>query len=315
MQKKLLRTARVLVALTGILLLAPAGPAGSSAELALPPVPPLHLSGSATRRKPEDIRLVWPEMLPVTPAKVKVYRVSHPRLTTSWETRALAALQVAQEGTSVLKVACAGRAGDWRLTMYSSGAMHLKRAGRSQSAGKDYPDPRRSQEIARTFLKKRGLWEDNATFSRVVDNTKGAYVMSVGFKCHVDGIPVRGPGARIIVGIGAGGHVRTVYKSWPVIQKGTEYPILSPKEAVDNFEKGQGYFPWESQGKVTSLELAYWAPPRMGTEYLLPAYIVTFRLPRGKEDLVGYLPAVKKEYIKKDKDKISTTKPSTSPAR
>ena len=84
--------------------------------------------------------------------------------------------------------------------------------------------------------------------------------------------------------IGRGGRIVQVYKSWPVVEKIGDYPVISPGEAVRRINNGEGYFNHAACGKVQSLALTYDVPGMLLGSHLVPMYVVVFREPGDEEE-------------------------------
>ncbi len=288
-----------------VAVLAASEKAATRASKNLPKLPPGLPEGAHKPRK-SNIALKWPAKLPPSRKTMPAYRLLRPSQKEYWEQR-----------KSKIRPGSAVMGGGYKVTMFSRGAIRVFPI-KKPTAGtqEEFPASKDCKGIAEAFLREMGLWEKNAVFGRVVDNTNGGTsgCMSVGYGCRLNGAMLTGPGARIIVDIGRGGRIVTVYKCWPVVEKIGDYPVISPSEAVRRFNNGEGCFLWGARGKVQSLALTYNVPPRLLGSHLVPMYVVVFRLPGSDENLWGFLPGVKKEYLKQPEDKSSTTKPSTRAA-
>ena len=284
------------------------------------PKVPLGVPETAHKTPKSNIALGWPATLPPSRKTMPAYRLLHPRLRKDWEDRVakIVGADSTDQRRRKITVGCVGIGKGLKFRLFAGGAIHVFPTKKATPGTKErFPEPKACEAMAEAFLRERGLWEKNAVLGGVIDNTNAGTSgsMSVGYKCRLNGATLSGPGARIIVEIGRGGRIVHVYKSWPVVEKIGDYPVISPSEAVRRLNNGQGYFKWGARGKVKSLALTYYVPPRLQGSHLVPMYVVIFREPGDEQDLRGYLPAVRKEYLREREDKSSTTKPSTRPGR
>ena len=267
---------------------------------------PLGVPETAHKTRKSRISLKWPATLPPSRKTMPAYRLLHPGMKKYWDQR-----------RSKIRAGSTAIAAEYKVRISFHGAIRVEpikkvTAGRQE----EFPPSKDCKGIAEAFLREMGLWEKNAVFGGVVDNTNAGTsgCMSVWYRYPLNGTMLSGPGARFHVSIGRGGRIVSVYKCWPVVEKIGDYPVISPSEAVRRFNNGEGYFNHGARGKVRSLALTYYVPGMLQGSHLVPVYKVILREPGDDEDLRGYLPAVRTEYLKQPEDKNSTTKPTTRPA-
>lgn len=267
---------------------------------------PLGVPQTAHKLRKSRISLEWPATLPPSRKTMPAYRLLHPGMKKYWDQR-----------RSKIRAGSTAIGAEYKVRMSSRGAIRVSPIKEVTAATQEeFPEAKDCKGIAEAFLREMGLWEKNAVFGRVVDNTNAGTSgsMSVAYRYPLNGTILSGPGARFIVDIGRGGRIVGVLKSWPAVEKIGDYPVISPSEAVRRLNNGKGYFNHGARGKVQSLALTYYVPGMLQGSHLVPVYKVILREPGDDEDLRRYLPAVKKDYLKEPEDKSSTTKPSTRPA-
>ncbi|MBA7684340.1 hypothetical protein ES703_92733 [subsurface metagenome] len=246
--------------------------------------------------------LVFEGAFPEVPEEMMVYRVKHPNVTEA------SVREFAQKfgipADAELTRSC-------RLRLYwlktpgqhlevdpSNGTFIVTRIGKKDSQtdkGKDYPSRVECGEIARAYLNTYNLLSEEAYLEEIVDNTKGAGVMSVGFGRKIGGYKTWGAGAQITVEIEAGGEVAEVGKAWQELIPYKPYPIKPPEEVLEEIRNGKGVLMHGNKGKVEKITLRYYCSPQK-QEYVQPIYY--FECTGSNGDFYGVVPAIRQEYLK-----------------
>jgi hypothetical protein len=151
-----------------------------------------------------------------------------------------------------------------------------------------------SKKIATDFLEKHNLLPEDAYLRGVVDNTRGADVMSVGFGRRVNGLECWGAGAEIIVDIGRGGSIARIRKAWPNLTPADEYDLTTPETAIQKLKNGEGVMYHGQKGKVVGMKLVYYASPT-AQEYLQPCYFVDCQEMDNGKKFYGVIEALQSE--------------------
>lgn len=143
-------------------------------------------------------------------------------------------------------------------------------------------------EMARKYLRDRGLWEPNAqatavTYTEISRLHKGEReprvlrtAQHVNFGFEIDGFPVNGPGAKMQVTFGARGKVTECLKFWRNVVKERAFQPLAVDQAVDLLRQDTAFAHLRAgRDRVVFRRagLCYYAlPPREAQTYLIPAY-------------------------------------------
>ncbi|MDD4254219.1 MAG: hypothetical protein PHP59_02455 [Methanofollis sp.] len=97
------------------------------------------------------------------------------------------------------------------------------------------------------------------------------------FGQELDGMPVVGPGAEIIVDLGENGKVLHVQKIWRTVEKAENVPLITAGAALEKLRKGETINrPLSLTGtiEINRVTLGYYAEePDITQEYLTPAWI------------------------------------------
>lgn len=159
-----------------------------------------------------------------------------------------------------------------------------------------FPNPEQTKAIAEKFLKKHNLMPEDAFFRRVVDNTKGADVMSIGFGRRVDNTDFWGAGSEIIMNIGRNGRIARVRVAWPKLQPSEMYSIISPEKAVQKMNQGEGVLYHGQSGVIKGVKLVYYASPLV-QDYVQPCYYLSCedKESKNKGHFYGVLKAIAQE--------------------
>jgi hypothetical protein len=158
---------------------------------------------------------------------------------------------------------------------------------------KDYPAKEDCNIIAEKFLKSCNLYEVDAYLRGIVDNTKGAGVMTLGFGRKIAGYKSWGASGEMLVNIGPGGEVVYVRKAWQVLVPYKPYPIKTARQALKDLHNRKGFLTGE-KGKIKSITLKYYMSSEK-QDYVQPNYYFECTGPEG--DFSGLVPAIKDEYI------------------
>lgn len=158
----------------------------------------------------------------------------------------------------------------------------------------DYPSDEECKKIAAEFIKSRGLFEAGMYLGkRVVDNTKGSGVMSLGFGQNISGYKKWGAGGRISIHIGPGGEVVKVSKAWRELAPYKRYPIKTAKQALKDLHKRKGFLTG-LKGKIIKITLRYYTSSEK-QDYVQPIYF--FECSGPERNFYGVVPAIKNGYI------------------
>jgi hypothetical protein len=266
--------------------------------------PHIHVALNSMRpaREVIELELSASAVYPSVPAQVEVYKVLHPKRDRAWA-EAFAKERLNLKGPFECKelsmlLNLTNR--KWELDIDKTNGSFFLRNLAPALSGKKYPTPEQTVRIAKRFLKLHNLDVSRGRFSKVVDNTKGADVMSVGVAFTLGGLDVRGAGTRIIVDVGKGSRVDEVFVAMPDTRAIGAYKIISPGEAFQALKAGKGQFMWGFKGRIEAVSLVYFSSPER-QEYLLPVYVfdgVSGDSPKpDDEGFVGFVDALSPEYV------------------
>ncbi|MHC4642273.1 MAG: hypothetical protein ACYS32_11560 [Planctomycetota bacterium] len=157
----------------------------------------------------------------------------------------------------------------------------------------DYPSNQDCNSIAVKYLKRCKLYEADAYFRGIVDNTKGSGVMSLGFGRKIAGYKNRGNGGEMSVGIGPGGEVVYVRKAWQELVPYKPYPIKTARQALKDLYNHKGFLTG-IKGKIKKITLRYHTSGNK-QDYVQPIYY--FECSGPEMDFYGAVPTIKKGYI------------------
>ncbi len=264
--------------------------------------PHVHVALNALRPAKEVIKLDAPGTYPAVPTRVKVYEIIHPKRDRAWA-EALATERLNLKGPfecKELSMLLNLTNKKWELEIdKTNGSFFLKNLT-PPPPGRKYPTPEQTVKIAKRFLQKYDVDVSRGRFTKVVDNTKGADVMSVGVAFTLGGLEIRGAGTKIHVDVGKGSRVDLVFVAMPDTREIGEYKIISPSEAFQALKDGRGQFMWGFKGRIEAISLVYFSSPER-QEYLLPVYVfdgVSSGPPKpDDEGFVGIVDALSPEYV------------------
>ena len=163
-------------------------------------------------------------------------------------------------------------------------------------------------EIAKEFLNDTGLMPEDAVLRGVEHsalksvNNRGETLaiggMNVWFSREINGLPITGGGSEIGVGVCSYQDIAGVFKVWREYEPYREYSIITPEEALKEFEReGVDVCVGNVRMVVTinNVYLGYYAKPA-GEEqtYLQPVYVFegVTKGDCGTLEFVQYIPAV-----------------------
>jgi hypothetical protein len=248
-----------------------------------------------------EISLEFEAQFPKLPKKMMVYKVKDPNVTEAH------VCQLAQKHFGLTRKAKLSRSkamnhyrlkeDDWQFEVSPiSGAFKIRKIipnDLQSDVKKKYPSKEQCRPIAENYLKKRSLLERDTYIRRVVDNTKGAGVMSVGLGRLIGGYKSWGAGSEIILDIGPAGETIKVRKAWQTLAPYKMYPIKSCRKALEELQAGKGILMNGSKGKVNQITLRYYTSPAR-QEYVQPIYYFYCNGPEGS--FYGVVPAIKAEH-------------------
>lgn len=154
-----------------------------------------------------------------------------------------------------------------------------------------FPDAQEAKTIATAFLVDHNMLPEDAYLRGLVDNTKGADVISVGYGRRVRGVEVWGAGSEIIVDIGRGGRVVYVRKAWPTFKPIGEYNLTAPESALQKLKNGEGVLYHGNKGEIVSIKLVYYASPIV-QDYVQPCYYADCLDPDTGKAFYGVIDAI-----------------------
>ncbi|WP_202319829.1 two-component system regulatory protein YycI [Archaeoglobus neptunius] len=151
------------------------------------------------------------------------------------------------------------------------------------------PSEEDAVRFAMKALEKYGGLPEDAVLSKVqieyaeVINTDTGKIadrkptlIRVTFKRYVDGMPVIGPGGKIVVYIGDNGEIVDLTKIWRKLEYAGKAKIIPAKEAFDRLVKGEVVMKpmGKLKLKITDVELGYFAAGfGKRQEYYTPVWI------------------------------------------
>ena len=157
----------------------------------------------------------------------------------------------------------------------------------------DYPSNQDCNTIAVKHLKSCNLYDKDAYFGGIADNTKSVGSMSVGFGRKIEGYKTRGPGGEMLVEIGPGGEVVYVRKAWQELVPYKPYPIKTARKALKDLHNRKGFLTG-LKGKINKITLRYYTSSEK-QDYVQPIYY--FECSGPESDFYGVVPAIKNGYI------------------
>lgn len=245
----------------------------------------------------------FPEM----PPEIMVYRVIHPNNINESYVRELAhkhfdmppdarmerspRLGLYWLETSTRRLQCDPRTGSFNIRK-------IKTKQTQSTNEKEYPSKEDCKIIAEKYLKDHNLYEEDAYFGSIADNTKSIGAMSVGFGRTIDGYKTWGKGGGMSVHIGPGGEVVQVRKSWKELVPYKPYPIKTAKQALRDLHNRRGFLD-QQKGKIKSITIRY-NMPSVNQDYAQPIYYFECSGPEG--DFYGLVPAIKDKFIQSRKE-------------
>ena len=179
-----------------------------------------------------------------------------------------------------------------------TGSFNIRKIIAKQSRAtteKDYPAKEDCNSIAVKYLKNCNLYEEDAYLRGIVDNTKGAGVMSLGFGRKIAGYKTWGAGGNISVHIGPGGEIVDVSKAWQELVPYKPYPIKTARQALKDLHNRKGFLTGE-KGKIKSITLQYYMSSEK-QDYVQPIYYFECTGHGPERNFHGMVPAIKKGYI------------------
>jgi hypothetical protein len=162
----------------------------------------------------------------------------------------------------------------------------------------DYPSNEDCNIIAVKYLKDHHLYEEDAYIRGIVDNTKGAGVMSLGFGRKIAGYKTWGASGEMLVHIGPGGEVVKVRKAWKELVQYKPYPIKTARQALKDLHNRKGFLTG-LKGKIKNITLRYYTSSEK-QDYVQPIYY--FECSGPESDFYGVVPAIKNGYIQSRED-------------
>ena len=157
----------------------------------------------------------------------------------------------------------------------------------------DYPSNQDCNIIAVKYLKSCKLYEADAYFRGITDNTKSSGVMAVGFGRKISGYKTMGAGTKLSVRIGPGGEVVQVRKAWKELVPYKPYPIKTARQALRDLHNRKGFLTG-LKGKIKKITLRYYTSSEK-QDYVQPIYY--FECSGPERDFNGVVPAIKNGYI------------------
>ena len=170
---------------------------------------------------------------------------------------------------------------------------------------KSYPFRQECKTIAEQYLTRRDLLPKEAYFRGVVDNTRGADVMSIGFGRKVNGYKTWGAGGGIGVHIGCGGDIIAIRKAWQDLSPYKMYPIKTPQQSLEELCNGKGVLMHGSKGRVENIEVRYYTSPEK-QEYVQPIYYFDCNSADGA--FYGVVSAIQEQYLKSREETLKELK-------
>jgi hypothetical protein len=177
-----------------------------------------------------------------------------------------------------------------------TGSFNIRKIKVKQSRStteKDYPLREDCNSIAVKYLKSCNLYDKDAYFGGIADNTKSVGSISVGFGRKICGYKAKGPGSQILVEIGPGGEVVQVRKAWKELVPYKPYPIKTARQALKDLHNRKGFLTG-LKGKIKNITLRYYTSSEK-QDYIQPIYY--FECTGTEGDFSGLVPAIKDEYI------------------
>lgn len=117
----------------------------------------------------------------------------------------------------------------------------------------------------------------------------------VRYKRTIDKYEFFGAGALIDIDVNEKGEIIRFSKAWQELDLFQQYPIKSPKAALDELINGEGYLFNGSRGELIKIKIVYYASPQK-QEYVQPFYHFEF-IDNNGEEFYGEVPAIKTEYL------------------
>lgn len=261
--------------------------------------------GTTSNPNPSTVGFDGP--FPETPSEMMVYRVIHPNNVNESYVRELAQKHFGMPPDA--KMERSPRLGlYWLETSIhrfqfdpKTGYFNIRKIDRIDTRSvtrNDYPSNEDCKTIAVKYLKDHNLYEDEADFRGVVDHTRSIGTMSVGFGRKIDGYDRWGAGGGISVGIGPGGEVVQVRKTWQELVPYKPYPIKTARKALRDLYNRKGFLTGR-KGKIKSITLEYYISSEK-QDYVQPNYNFECIGPIG--DFYGHVPAIKDKFIQSKKE-------------
>lgn len=264
----------------------------------------IHLSNPisvATHQSHNKCELKLETSLPDVPQKMMVYRVNYPNVDIKWvaefakqqfsSTNAVL-MRTINYVTDVIiegELFCLEVDRDTGSYILENKALYNPDSCLHQDG--EFPNEEETKIIAEKFLIKHNLMPHNIYYRRIVDNTEGADVMSIGFGRRINGTDFWGAGSEIIMDIGRNGHISRVRIAWPELEPVKQYEIIKPEIAVQKFKNGEDIHYNGRKGAIKNIKLVYYSSPQQ-QEYIQPCYYISCKDQEQGDDFYSVIMAV-----------------------
>jgi hypothetical protein len=199
-------------------------------------------------------------------------------------------------------------ANEWFMMDPATGGFEFEKIKQHSSqkvTKKDFPSKAQCQGIAKAFLASHSLFPPDAYLKERVADRSSSGVMGVRFGRKINGYAASGAGARLWVDINPDGEVVKVRKKWKTLRPYKRYPIKSPQEALEELLDGKGQLMNGCNGKIENITIRYYCSPQKQA-FVQPIYF--FECVGPKRRFTGYVPAIKREYLKSKEETMKEIK-------